>query len=68
MKYKPGSQVVVTRVPQKAAMFVEVGMPAVVQTIEPPELAKAAADFGMTAVKIGFFTYWWNEDDLGLHQ
>lgn len=49
-------------------MFVEVGMPAVIQTIEPPEAAEAAEIAGLTIVRVGFFTFWWSEDDLGLHQ
>lgn len=68
MKYKPGDTVVVTAVPEKANPFVRVGVLAVIQEIEPPELQQAAEDAGMTTVKIESFTYWWREDDLGLRQ
>lgn len=67
MKYKPGTRVVVTNVPLKAAMFVAAGMPATVLEVDK-QYAEAAEDLGLTMVQIGFFLFWWSEDDLGLHQ
>lgn len=68
MKYKPGTRVVVTKVPRMAAGWVTVGMSATVLQIEPPSLAEAIDEMGMTLVRIGTFHFWWREDDLGLPQ
>lgn len=69
MKYKPGAIVVITNVPEKAAQFgVVVGMPAMIESIDHPGYKNLADDCGLTLVRIGMFTFWWNEDDLGLHQ
>jgi hypothetical protein len=67
MKYKPGTLCVVTSVPERAASVgVCAGMPALVQEIPDPRERKAAEDAGLTIVTIGFFSFWWREDDLGL--
>lgn len=68
MKYKPGTRCVVLNVPERAAPFVAVGMSALVQEIENPKERKAAEEVGLTIVRIGFFSFWWSEGDLGLYQ
>lgn len=69
MKFKPGDTVVVTKVPERAAMFVAVGMAAVIQELEHPEHAAYCEDVGLTLIRLSTgFTFWWAEDDLGLHQ
>jgi hypothetical protein len=68
VKYKPGKVFVVTRVPELAKPFVIEGMPAEVVPYETDRDAVAGRLYGLVMVKIGFFTYWWRENDLGLYQ
>lgn len=69
MKYKPGTKVTITNVPERAKQFgVREGMPALVLEIDEKEAVAYCEDIGMTLVEIGTLKFWWKEDDLGRTQ